>query len=236
MRSHSQKFQELPPEAKRMYDSKAAELRASRSEALSAELEMAEAELALHAARAEEALASGSRRSMVLSECRWSPGDLVEVDRLYASDSFSRGSVARLRAEASVAPPAPSDAFMAALAAQPLWVEPSPPKPQWLSAVCHGREQLSNAVLIFSRGPEQLYYKFVYASQSPYAAFFCIVEPVPQFLQQVDVGPGSWESLALSSWEYMWQVDLKSLRSHAEVGWPGEMSIEILPNCVFLEG
>eukprot|EP00974_Lingulodinium_polyedra_P084636 8192100-Lingulodinium_polyedra.AAC.1 len=70
---------------------------------------------------------------MVLSECRFSPEDVVGVDRLHASDSFSRGSVARLRAEACVAPPAPSDACMAALVAQPLWVEPSPPKLQWLS-------------------------------------------------------------------------------------------------------
>lgn len=172
-----------------------------------------------------------------LSSCRLSSQQLAQFDEMYLSDDFSSGRVQQLRNKAQEPFRPPSETIQAALheCADPPGAA-GPPRPDWWSGVCWGRQQFSDTVWRFSAddGGEARLLKFVYATQSP--MHICFQSCTAVLPELPDMDGSSWESCAMRVWEHNFEVQpmryvfLKDMQHFVD------RSIHVLSSCVFLAG
>ena len=95
---------------------------------------------------------------------------------------------------------------MSELAKIRLFVDAKQPRPDWLASVCWNRAVFCGTVFVVVQGEQRMYYKFLYATQTPQNIVFApltLVEPY------VDTDQ-NWEDAAVERWR--WQFDCDVLK------------------------
>jgi hypothetical protein len=80
------------------------------------------------------------------------------------------------------------------------------------------------------------WYKFVFATQSPYMALFAPMKEQEVYLQFAVVDGANWEALALSTWKRHHTIDFSLFLLHDELGSQDSENLQVLSGLVFLRG
>lgn len=159
---------------------------------------------------AQDSLADKPR--LLLSAVKFDESTFAEYERVYKSSAFtSPAAIQEMRSRAVRAPPRLTDAELADLNKMPLWDGSAPAaRPPWLGPVCKQRALFCNAVFMFAEPERTVFYKFLFAMQSPFYAMFAPVERIdPQVPLEV-VTHENWEQVAMMSWRFEFSVDFAS--------------------------
>jgi hypothetical protein len=206
MRKHGESWSRAPASVKASYEAQASVERSASQQSLSEDIRYAEAQVELARLRAEEQ--DGRRPPLMLSSCKLSPVGLDNLQTLAASDMFSAAKVQQLRAKAKVAPP-PLPLLEQQQLEQAVVEEDKPPqpKPPWLVAVCRLRDHCSDIALAIPSSGGYVFFKFLYATQSPLSAYFALLEEQRQPADTVVITGDNWEQVAMSSHEHQFRID-----------------------------
>jgi hypothetical protein len=207
MKLHGESWSRAPASVKASYEAMASVERAAAGQALSEDIQHAQDQLALAKLRAQEQ--SGcSRPPLMLSACKFSASALENFSALAASEMFSDAKVQQLRAKASLAPPVPPLFQQQQLQQLVVEEDKTPqPKPPWLVAMCRLRDHFADAALVIPSGSGQVFFKFLYATQSPLSAYFAPLEEQPQAVDADVITGANWEQVAMRSHEYQFRID-----------------------------
>ena len=236
LRSHCQHWKALTPQQRAKYDARASLASASSSSQIEAEKEDITEHIGLLRQRIVEA--SARRGPLVMSACALDEQAMDALEALFESGSFSAQRVRELRGEAQRAPPLPTARQREKLDAIPVWSgEPAgKEKPKWLSLVCRNREAFADAALSFNSSSGKQYFKFLYATQSPYQVCCSPLEkeeyfeppPSDEFVSAADV--------FARSWEHRFQVSFMRCVYWADLPDVGTDEVYVLPDCCYREG
>ena len=206
MKLHGESWSRAPAELKAKYEAQASVERSASQQTLSEDILYAETQLELARLRAQEQ--DGGRPPLILSSCKMSPAGLDNLRTLAASSMFSEAKVQQLRAKAKDAPP-PLPLLEQQQLQQVVVEEDKPPqpKPPWLMAVCRLRDHFSDTALAIPTGGGHVFFKFLYATQSPLSAYFALLEDQQQPADTRVITGTNWEQVAMSSHEHQFRIE-----------------------------
>ena len=206
MKLHSESWSRAPAEVKAKYEAQASVERSESAKTLSEDIRYAQTQVELARLRKEEQ--DGRRPPLMLSSCKLSSVALEHLQTLAASAMFSEAAVQQMRAKAKVAPP-PLPLLEQHQLQQVVVEEDNPPqpKPPWLTAVCRLRDHFSDTALAIPTGGGYVFFKFLYATQSPLSAYFALLEEQEQPADTSVITGANWEQVAMSSHEHLFTID-----------------------------
>ena len=211
MKKHSGSWSRAPADVKARYQATVPLHRSASSQTLSEDTEHAQAQLDLLRSRAQlqEELA---RPPLSLSACKFSAAALEDFQVLAGSEMFYDTAVAALRQKARLAPEPPS-AFERQQLSQIVAESRQGPevKPSWLSAMCRLRSHFAEAAVAIPVDQGFRFFKFVYATQQPLAAYFAPLEEQPELSEPVVLTAANWEQVAMNSHEHAFTVAFDKL-------------------------
>ena len=74
-------------------------------------------------------------------------------------------------------------------------------------AVCRLRDHFSDTALAIPTGGGYVFFKFLYATQSPLSAYFALLEEQEQPAATSVITGANWEQVAMSSHEHLFRID-----------------------------
>ena len=198
MQRHGKQWEGLSHKRKQQYEARAALARSNMRLELEQDILQAEAELV--SIRNQQASKKLVSRPLLLSECKLTDDDEAMVEKLLKTSAMQGSQLEKRRKLARQAPAIISQELQKAIAS----VEESEPvaretKPTWLGTLCRNRDLLNNCALIFLTETEDLFFKFVFATQSPIAAYFSPMEPQVWYLPTMSWEPRTFEEMC-STW------------------------------------
>lgn len=217
MRSHGARWNSMDWQGRAEYDERALDTSAAAQDALDEKKKKMIASI-----RDLQTIADRSKcfdSPLVVSSCRLSEADIMELDAAFCAKSLSKAIVEEIRSGYDVVT-APPETEMAALSSIELPSKPAlSPRPAWVGLLAWNREFFSGCIfrVTDAAGPGQhAYLKFTLGVQSPYLAGFMEMNLQPEF---VSVGAASaWEDEGdLESWPFVFKLNYSYVFSDA---WP----------------
>ena len=234
MKRHGEKWGQLAAADKRKYESRASLQRAASEQKLGERIAQESETLALMSARSE-----GQKGSLplVLSGCKLSPPELVQLAAFYKAPTLKDQQVKILRGKAMGSPPPPDDAFKRQLGSFDIaGGQVDPPRPVWLPPFCWNRSLLSSVALRFAGVTGKRFYRFLYATQNPLYACFCEMEEAENYVATGPASLGKWAEGAVDDWSHHFNMDFEALRHWDELPQANVEDIHVLPDLHLLPG
>lgn len=208
MKQHGARWQKLSAKAKSKYEAKAASERLLSQEAWDESVASEAGILSVMASRLEAARAQQQHPPLLLSAGKLCSEDLERMQAMLANPDFTDKQVSLLREASRVAPSPPNPQAAAALQ-QHVIVEPElPARPEWLGPVCWNRSFFHNCAFAFDVGEQRVWYKFVYATQSPLFACFSKLELEDHHMPMVTLTGSNWNEVGAGHFDHRFVADL----------------------------
>ena len=196
---HAQGWRRLSGEQRRTYEARAAIARSAHARATEERIDESRANLA-ELKRRLGSHADKATPPLLLSGCKLEPHDEARLREMCGGSAFSESNVQALIQRAREGTPLIGGELLAALAAVPVAESlAEEPRPAWLPRICWQREHFASAALVFDVGASPTTYTFVYATQSPVAAYFAAMTPRGEYVRMRIVHRENWEDVAEAS-------------------------------------
>jgi hypothetical protein len=233
IKNHGGQWAALGGHVKAAYERKAEEVREVRHKELQENIDQVRADIAVRKHRMAQQ--SGLAQPMRMTAARLSASQQQELDALYASPKWSTERVSMLRARAVEHIGPPSKEYQTILEQMLVQSHGDRPRhPEWLSVVCWHRTVFASSILKFRFAEGLRFCQFVFATQSPLLACFCLLEP-SEVVHRL-VPPATWEADSLNAWEHIFALQWGSFMYSDEQNFQGECDIEVLLDVVNLPG
>ena len=177
------------------------------------------------------------RAPLLLDECKLTESELRTMGEMFADPALQDRSVKKLRELARVAPPPPSAAVQQAMRNIPIYQgQTLPQRPAWLSPVCWHRAFFQNCALRFATREGNIWVKFLYATQSPIFAAFCVMQEEEHYVEMVQLSASNWDAVGAQHYQHRFTMDFGAIRPWHELPLVAEDAIHVVKDVHYLSG
>ena len=225
----------MDPKVKERYLARAAVERSASQHALEGQLEVEREAANLAKRRLRDQLSE--RPPLLLSVCKLSAEEMRTMGEMFASPDLKDKTVAKLREMARLAPPPFPAEVQQAMHSIPVYQDKVLlQRPSWLSPMCWHRAFFRRCALQLETSEGKVWYRFLYATQSPLLAAFCELQEQEHYTELARLDVSNWDEVGAQQYDHRFTMDFQAVRLWHELPQVSEDATHVLMDLQHLSG